>query len=161
MFDSKPCSKPISTSFKLTKEDGESFDNPTLYKSIIGALQYLCYTRPDISFTINKLSRFLVSPTKLHQQACKRVLRYLKGSIHKGLWFRRSNNLSLEAYADADWGSCLDDMRPTSENCVFLSGNLISQSSKKLNVVARYSIEAKYMSMGQSEWQKSTGSSSF
>ncbi|KAL5754050.1 hypothetical protein ACOSP7_022270 [Xanthoceras sorbifolium] len=147
MFNSKPSDSHTTTSLKLALHDDEVFSYPTLYYSTIGALQYLTYTRPDISYIVNKLSQFLVSPKQTHWQACKRMLRYLRGSIHKGLWFKPALTLSLEAYSDADWASSLDDCRSTSGNCLFLCGNLISWSSRKQTIVARSSAEAKYHSM--------------
>jgi hypothetical protein len=59
MAAAKPVSSPMSTTTSLSTFEGASFDDPTLYQSTIGALQYLCITRPDISFTVNKLSQFL------------------------------------------------------------------------------------------------------
>ena len=71
----------------LFKSDGDPMDNPTMYRSTIGALQYVTITRPDISYMVRKLSQFLQSPIEIHWKACKRVLRYLKGTITHSLHF--------------------------------------------------------------------------
>ena len=71
----------------LFKLDGDPMDNPTMYRSTIGALQYVTITRPDISYMVRKLSQFLRSPIEIHRKACKRVLRYLKGTITHSLHF--------------------------------------------------------------------------
>ena len=65
MQDSKPCDTPIAAGVSLTDE-GELFSNPSLYRTLIGSLQYLTYTHPDIAFTVNKLSQFLSSPKVQH-----------------------------------------------------------------------------------------------
>ncbi|KAH9766800.1 retrovirus-related pol polyprotein from transposon RE1 [Citrus sinensis] len=111
MLDSKGCVTPMSTSKKLHKDKGAAFENPSLYRSIVGSLQYVLLTRPDLAFTVNKLSQFLSAPTILHWQACKMVLRYLQSTANYGLQFFNSGSLSLTAYSDADWGSDPDDRR--------------------------------------------------
>ena len=103
MVDAKPCSTPMATGTKLFSEDSEAFDKPSLYRSTIGALQYLTMTRPDLSFPVNKLSQFLQNPSVRHWQACKRILRYVKGTLNHGIVFKSNGRLELEGYADADW----------------------------------------------------------
>ena len=80
MQDCKPCDTPLNFGVSFTDEE-ELFSNPSLYQTIIGSLQYLTHTRPDISFVVNRLSQFLSSPKMQHWLACKRLLRYLKGTI--------------------------------------------------------------------------------
>lgn len=60
MSEAKPCSTPFAIDTKLDSEDSELFDQPTVYKSILGALQYLTLSKPDKSFVVNKLSQFLL-----------------------------------------------------------------------------------------------------
>lgn len=83
--DSTSCATPIASRSPLTKNDGVPFSDVSLYRSIVGALQHVTLKRPEIAFSVNKLSQFLSAPTDAHWQACKRVLHYLKGTINIGL----------------------------------------------------------------------------
>ncbi|XP_031271785.1 secreted RxLR effector protein 161-like [Pistacia vera] len=138
---------PMAVGTKLFSTDSEVFKDPSLYRSIIGALQYLTLTRPDISYAVDKLSQFLQDPTELQWQAYKRILRYIKGTQLHGLLFRPTASLNVECYADADWGSNLDDRRSTSGFCVYLGPNFIQWSSRKQKVVALSSIKAEYRAL--------------
>ena len=109
MKAAKSSDTPMCLSSKLAHNDSLPFDQPSLYRSIIGGLQYLTMTRPDIAFTVNKLSQFLQTPTVNHWQTCKRLLRYLKGTLDHGILFKPATNLFLEGYYDADWASNIDD----------------------------------------------------
>lgn len=76
MFDAKPAPTPLATNVSFTVS-GTPYSDPTHYRSIVGALQYLTITRPDISYAVNQVSQFLHAPTDDHYQAVKRILRYL------------------------------------------------------------------------------------
>ena len=145
----KSVSTLLSTSEKLSAQDGELLGpaDVTRFRSIVGALQYLTLTRPDISFSVNKVCQFLHSPTTLHWSAVKRILRYLKFTVSTGLKIKRSNSILVSAFSDADWAGCVDDRRSTSGFAVFLGSNLISWSSRKQATVSRSSTEAEYKAM--------------
>ncbi|XP_031250763.1 uncharacterized protein LOC116108660 [Pistacia vera] len=149
MMDSNPCSTPMAIGSKLTFEDSALFEKPALYRSTIGALQYLTLSRPEIAYSINKLSQFLKAPTQLHWQACKRLLRYLKGTINFGIQFSKISRFHLECFTDADWAGDIQDRRSTSGCCVFLGSNLLQWSSRKQRVVSLSSTEAEYRALAQ------------
>jgi hypothetical protein len=140
-------SSPMSTTTSLSAFDRTTFDDPTLYRSIVGALQYICITRPDISYTVNKLSQFMQKPSVLHWQSVKRLLRYLKDTIHFGLQFQRSHSTTLQAFTDANWASNCDERRSTGGYCIFLGLNLISWSCRKQATVACSSTESEYKAL--------------
>ena len=81
MLDVKPVHTPMASSTSLSAHEGEPFSDHTLFRSTVGALQYLSITRPDIAFAVNKLSQFMHKPTQTHWQSMKRLLRYLKSTI--------------------------------------------------------------------------------
>ena len=131
MTQAKPTSTPMCAKHKLALTNSKKFEDPVVYTSTIGAIQYLTMTRPDISFVVNKLSQYLREPIIQHWSACKHVLRYLKGTSQLGLHFKPALRLNLECFSDVDWASNLDDRRLTSGHYVFLASNLIYWSSKK------------------------------
>jgi hypothetical protein len=146
MTKAKPINCPMAFSTHLSAYEGDLFYDPTLFHSTVGVLQYLCITRPDISFCVNKLAQFMHNPTDLHWQAVKRLLRYLKQTVHFGLQFYRTDSASIQAYSDAGWTGDRDDRRSTSGYCIFLGKNLILWSCRKQHTVARSSTEAEYKS---------------
>uniref|UniRef100_A0A2N9F0Q1 Uncharacterized protein n=1 Tax=Fagus sylvatica TaxID=28930 RepID=A0A2N9F0Q1_FAGSY len=147
MLEAKPIASPMASSTSLSAYEGEPFPDHTLFRSTIGALQYLSITRPDIAFTVNKLSQFMHKPTLPHWQAVKRLLRYLKHTIQFGLQIYRSSCHTLQAFSDADWAGSRDDRRSTGSFCIYLSKNLISWGCRKQATVARSSTEAEYKAL--------------
>jgi histone deacetylase 1/2 len=115
MKDSKIAPTPLSSSEKLSAMEGDPLgpDDSTRYRSIVGALQYLTLTRPDIAFSVNKVCQYLHSPTTVHWTAVKRILRYIKGTVSLGLSFKRSFSTLVSAFSDADWAGCVDDRKST------------------------------------------------
>ena len=153
MTNCKPSSTPYSSLSRLNQTQGTPLPNPTHFRSLVGALQYLTFTRPDLSFDVNQVCWFMHSPTDTHMIDAKRILRYLKGTSNHGLLFRPSS-LTLQAYADTDWAGNPDDRRSTLGYVVFLGSTPITwvskkQSivSKKQSIVSRLSTEAEYWSL--------------
>ncbi|CAL2224604.1 unnamed protein product [Prunus armeniaca] len=148
MVECKPCSTPIHSKAQLSSLDGEPLSDPTEFHRLVGSLQYLTLTRPDISFAVQHVAQFMSIPRTSHLTAAKRILRYLKGTLQLGLEFRSSSSpLALHAYSDADWAGCPDTRRSTSGYCIFLGPNLISWSAKKQPTVSRSSAESEYRSL--------------
>ena len=142
MATAKPCSTPMCLSNNLSLSDSEPFSQPSVYRSTIGALQYFTLSRLDLAFCVNKLSQFLQTPTVAQWNACKRILRYVKGTLSHGLLFKPASLFNLEGYSNSDWATNINDKKSVSGICVFLGGNLITWSFKKQKVVARSSTEA-------------------
>jgi len=124
--------------------DGDLVSDPTHYRSITGALQYVTLTRPDISYSVQQACLFMHDPRTPHLAHVHRILRYLKGSLDHGLLLNSSSSTSLTVYSDADWAGCPDTRRSTSGYCVYLGDNLVSWSSKRQVTVSRSSAEAEY-----------------
>lgn len=147
LLNAHPVTTPMASHPKLTITSGTKLLDPKEYRSAVGSLQYLAFTRPDISYAVNKLSQYMHAPTTDHWQAAKRVLRYLAGTASHGLFFSCANNTSLHAYSDADWAGDTDDFVSTNAYIIYLGKHPISWSSKKQNGVARSSTEAEYRSV--------------
>ena len=87
------------------------------------------------------------SPYEAHMNVVYKILQYLKGTPGKGLHFGKHDQFKIKAITDADWAGSIEDRRSTSGYCTFVFGNLITWRSKKQNVVARTSAEAKFRSI--------------
>nr|GEU68497.1 putative zinc finger, CCHC-type [Tanacetum cinerariifolium] len=129
LLEAKPIATPLSTSTYFTSQ-GVPFSDPTLYRSLVGALQYLTITRPDLSYAVNQVSQFLHAPMKDHFQAVKRILCYVKGTLSYGLSFSHVASPLLVGYSDADWARCIETRRSTYGYSIFLGGNLMVTRSK-------------------------------
>lgn len=146
MLQCQPCATPIDTTGKLSSTAGDPL-SASDYRSIVGALQYLTMTRPDLQYAVQQACLHMHAPTTTHQRPVKRILRYVRGTTTMGLHLHRSTNQDIVAYSDADWAGCPDTRLSTSGFCIFLGNALISWSSKRQTTVSRSSAEAEYRAM--------------
>lgn len=147
----KSCPTPMAQNVHLSATEGEPIKDPTIYKSAIGALQCLTHTRPDLSFSVNKLNQFLQCPIDSHWKELKRIFRYLQGTIEVGLYIKVSPlifsfgpSLPLSSFSDVDWAASWDNRKSIGGYCVFLGESLVSRSSRKQHVVAWSSTKSEY-----------------
>ncbi|KAM0982243.1 hypothetical protein ACFX2A_015487 [Malus domestica] len=147
MINCRPCSTPSKPHTQLLKDEGEPLADPTVYRSLVGALQYLTFTRPDIAYAVNYACQFMTTPTEAHFCLVKRILRYLKGTWQCGLTYSAQANMDLLAYSDADWAAYINTRRSTTGYIVFLGSNPVSWQSKKQGSVSRSSTEAEYKAL--------------
>jgi histone deacetylase 1/2 len=127
---------PMTPTEKLNSTDGNllSSEDATIYRSIIGGLQYLLHTRPDLSFAVNKVCQFLHAPCSTHWSAVKRILRYVHHTVSHGLHLRADSSSLLSAFSDADWAGSSDDRRSTGRYAIFYGPNLIAWSARKCHI---------------------------
>ena len=151
MSDCKPRTTPCEMGVNKTHLDNsDKLTNKKLYQEIVGSLIYvMTCTRPDLSFIVTKLSQHMANPSNVHLCTAKQVLRYLKGTLHHKLSFKKSqDSLKLSAYCDADWGSS-EDRRSITGYVFKLTelGPAVSWKSRKQPTVALSTCEAEYMAL--------------
>nr|GEW83452.1 uncharacterized mitochondrial protein AtMg00810-like [Tanacetum cinerariifolium] len=113
------------------------------YRSKVGALMYLTASRPDIMHITCYCARYQAQPTEKHLTAVKRIFRYLKDTIHMGLWYLKDTGFELTAFSDSNHAGCLDSRKSTSGGIQFLGGDkLINWSLKKQDCTSMSSAEA-------------------
>ena len=147
MLDCKPAETPIEVNHELSIHEYQVPTDKDKYQRLVERLIYLSHTRPDIAYAVSVVSQFMHCPSKEHMDAVYRVLRYLKSSPGKGLFFGRNNDYKISGYTDADWAGDQTDRKSTSGYFMFVGKNLVTWRSKKQKVVARSSAEAEFRGM--------------
>ncbi|KAK2980917.1 hypothetical protein RJ640_001701 [Escallonia rubra] len=145
MKDCNPVAIPAETGVELRVDSNRKSVNPTLYKSMVGSLRYLTFTRPDITYAVGLVSRYMERPKQDHFNAAKRILRYVKGTVDHGLFYTHSQNSRLIGYSDSNYGRDLDDRKSTSGYAFHIGSAIFSWSSKKQQIVALSTCEAEYI----------------
>ena len=123
-------------------KEQKNYQDQLRYSHIIGSLMYLASaTRPDISFTVSKLSRFMSNPGTDHWHALERVMRYLVGTMSYGIHYS-GHSAVLEGYSDSNWISDADELYATSGYVFTHGGGVISWRSFKQTILTRSTMEA-------------------
>nr|GFA83047.1 putative ribonuclease H-like domain-containing protein [Tanacetum cinerariifolium] len=142
-----PVDTPIVEKSKLDEDkEGKSVD-PSHYRGMIDTLLYLTASRHDLQFAICMCARYQARPTEKHLHVVKRIFRYLRGTVHRGLWYLKDSSVTLTAFVDADHAGCQDTRRSTSGSVQFLGERLISWSSKRQKSAAISNTEAEYIAL--------------
>ncbi|XP_048447305.1 uncharacterized mitochondrial protein AtMg00810-like [Pyrus x bretschneideri] len=147
MDQCKPSPTPFISLLRLSAYDGDPISDPDVYRSMVGGLQYLTLTRPDISFVVNQVCQYMHNPKSTYLQAVKRIYRYIKGIVEQGLLFRSSPDFSIRGFFYTDWADSIDDRRSTNGACIFLGPNLFTWIAKKQSTMSRSSSEAEYRAL--------------
>jgi hypothetical protein len=120
--------------------------NATQYQRLVGSLRYLAHTRLDLAFSVGYVSRFMQRPTMEHQQAVKRIIRYVAGTLNHGLYYPRCpREAHLVRYSDSDHAGDIDTSKSMSGILFFFGKCLISWQSVKQQMVALSSCETEYI----------------
>eukprot|EP00253_Pinus_taeda_P034760 PITA_34760 len=114
------------TKLKLTSIEGKEFEDATKYRQLVGSLNYLTTTRPDISFVVGILSKSMQKPCEGHWSAAKRVLRYLKGTQDFGIKYTQVDDFSLIGYSDSDFDGDKETRVSTSGYAMSLGSGVVS-----------------------------------
>ncbi|GKD90914.1 hypothetical protein Tco_1366421, partial [Tanacetum coccineum] len=122
---------PMVEKSKLDEDKEGKVVNLSHYRGMIGTLLYLTASRPNLQFAICMCAQYQARPTEKQLNAVKRIFRYLKGTVNRGLWYLKDSSIALTVFADADHVGCQDTCRSTSSSMQFLGDRLISWSSKR------------------------------
>uniref|UniRef100_F6GZU0 Protein kinase domain-containing protein n=1 Tax=Vitis vinifera TaxID=29760 RepID=F6GZU0_VITVI len=122
MLDCKPVDTPMDPNVKLIPGQGEPLRDPGRYRRLVGKLNYLTITRPNISFSVSVVSQFLQSPCDSHWDAVICIFRYIKSTLGQGVLYENKGHTQVVGYTDADWAGSPIDRRFTSGYCVFIGG---------------------------------------
>jgi hypothetical protein len=136
---------PMEMKMKLLVDTSSELIDATLYRQIIGSLMYLTNTRPDIYFSVDTLSQFLVEPRHLHLVVAKHVMRYLEGTLDCGLSYDGDHDFTHIGYTDSDWDGSVSDKKSTSGCCFNLGSAMISWKNRKQSSIALSTAEVEYI----------------
>ena len=146
MEDCNMVHTPMVNGLQLSKSEHEKEVDATAFRKNVGCFRYLLHTRPDLSYSVGVLSRYMQSPRESHAAAMKQCLRYLKGTTTLGLTFKRCTSIPrLVGYSDSSHNVDQDDGKSTAGHIFYLGESPISWCSQKQETVALSSCEAEFM----------------
>lgn len=138
---------PLPLHLKLSAHEGSLLPDATPYRSIIGKLNYLTNTRPDLSYTVQTLSQYMQQPRDSHWEALQHTLNYIHSTCGQGIILSADAHITLQAFSDSDWASCVDTRRSITGYILLLGKSPVSWKSKKQATVSKSSSEAEYRAM--------------
>ncbi|GJX99396.1 retrovirus-related pol polyprotein from transposon TNT 1-94, partial [Tanacetum coccineum] len=138
---------PMVDKSKLDEDTQGKAVDLTHYRGMVGTLMYLTASRPDLTFVVCMCARYQTKPNKKHLHCIKRIFKYLRGNVNRGLWYLKDSSIALTAYADADHAGCQDTRRSTSGCMQLLGDKLVSWSSKRQKSAVISSTEAEYIAL--------------
>ena len=138
---------PLPIHLKLLALEGTLMDDPTPYRSIVGKLKYLTNTRPDLAYDVQTLSQFMQKPRDFHWKALHHTLSYVERTCGQGILLKATNKITVQAFSNSDWGSCIDSRRSITRYLIMLGQSPVSWKSKKQGTVSRSSSKAEYRAM--------------
>jgi hypothetical protein len=139
---------------KLSHDSTAEEVNATQYRRLVGNLHYLTHTWPDLEFSVDYVSRFLQRPTTEHQQAVKKIIRYVVGTLDHGLYYSRfPGEAHLVRYSNNDHADDIDTNKSTTKILFFFGKSFVSCQSVKQQVVALSSCEAEYIAASTTSTQ--------
>nr|GEV08950.1 retrovirus-related Pol polyprotein from transposon TNT 1-94 [Tanacetum cinerariifolium] len=131
MESSDPVNTPMVEKSKLDEYPQGKTVDPTHYRKMVGTLMYLTASRAVLTFSVCMCARYQAKPTEKHLHAVKRIFKYLRVTINRGIWYPKDSSIALTAYANADLAGCQDTRRSTSSSIQLLGDRLMSWSSKR------------------------------
>lgn len=144
--DCNPSKYPMHPKEQISKDEKGKLVDSTMYKSMTGGLRYLVNTRPDIAFLVEVVSRYMEHTTTLHLTTFKRILHYVKGTMHYLLVYSsNSGNNMITGFSDSDLGGIIDNHKSTGGMTYYLNESLISWVSQKHRCAALSTCEAEFM----------------
>ncbi|GKD06205.1 hypothetical protein Tco_1181179 [Tanacetum coccineum] len=147
MESSDPVDTPMVEKSKLDEDTQGKVVDPTHYRGMVGTLMYLIASRLDLTCFVYMCARYQAKPTKKHLHTIKRIFKYLRGTVNRGLRYRKDSSIDLTAYADVDHAGCQDTRRSTSGSMHLLGDRLVSWSSKRQKSAAISSTKAGYIAL--------------
>lgn len=145
MSECNPVSTPMESNLKLDRASKED-QTEEPYRELLGSLMYLMIgTRPDLCFAIGYMSRFQDCCSDEHYHHLKRILRYVKGTVDLKLEYKRSDDIVIKVYADADYANDIVDRKSTTGFLIKIFGNTILWNSRKQGIVSLSTCEAEYI----------------